>query len=82
MQQFPFGQVLVKYMVGALNVTNMIISFPFYFQISLREGCKKILVADSFGLMRRLVKTQKKAISVESKFMKAITVFVYVYFLI
>ncbi|XP_045167945.2 vacuolar protein sorting-associated protein 41 homolog isoform X2 [Mercenaria mercenaria] len=35
-------------------------------QISLREGCKKILVADSFGLMNRLVKTQKKAISVDT----------------
>ncbi|XP_052801970.1 vacuolar protein sorting-associated protein 41 homolog isoform X2 [Mya arenaria] len=35
-------------------------------QISLREGCKKILVADSYGLMNRLVKTQKKAISVET----------------
>ncbi|KAH3717295.1 hypothetical protein DPMN_060078 [Dreissena polymorpha] len=35
-------------------------------QISLREGCKKILVADSFGLMGRLIKTQKKAISLET----------------
>ncbi|WAQ93716.1 VPS41-like protein [Mya arenaria] len=38
--------------------------YPAY--ISLREGCKKILVADSYGLMNRLVKTQKKAISVET----------------
>lgn len=35
--------------------------------MSLREGCKKILVADSFSLMNRLIKTQKRAISVDSK---------------
>ncbi|CAH1788445.1 unnamed protein product [Owenia fusiformis] len=34
-------------------------------QISLREGCKKILVADCFGLLDKLVKTQRKGISVE-----------------
>ena len=32
--------------------------------------------------MRRLVKTQKKAISVESKWMKAFTGFAYVYFIL
>ncbi|KAK7508589.1 hypothetical protein BaRGS_00000155, partial [Batillaria attramentaria] len=34
-------------------------------QISLREGCRKILVADSFNLLERLVKTQRKAIFME-----------------
>ncbi|KAK7109649.1 hypothetical protein V1264_013653 [Littorina saxatilis] len=34
-------------------------------QISLREGCRKILVADSFNLLERLVKTQRKAIFLE-----------------
>ncbi|ESO87990.1 hypothetical protein LOTGIDRAFT_126722, partial [Lottia gigantea] len=34
-------------------------------QISLREGCKKILVADSFNLMERLINTQKKGVFVE-----------------
>ncbi|KAL3832067.1 hypothetical protein ACJMK2_023745 [Sinanodonta woodiana] len=34
-------------------------------QICLRDGCRRILVADSFNLMARLVKTQKKAISVD-----------------
>ncbi|XP_041366904.1 vacuolar protein sorting-associated protein 41 homolog [Gigantopelta aegis] len=34
-------------------------------QISLREGCRRILVADSFNLMERLVKTQKKAVYVD-----------------
>ena len=36
-----------------------------YIQISLREGCRKILVADSFNLLERLVKTQRKAILIE-----------------
>ncbi|XP_069111688.1 vacuolar protein sorting-associated protein 41 homolog [Argopecten irradians] len=35
-------------------------------QMSLREGCKRILVADSFNLMDRLVKTHKRGISVNS----------------
>ncbi|KAL4222561.1 Vacuolar protein sorting-associated protein 41 [Mactra antiquata] len=35
-------------------------------QMSLRKGCKTILVADSFNLMNRLIKTQKRAISVDS----------------
>ncbi|KAK6166083.1 hypothetical protein SNE40_022857 [Patella caerulea] len=34
-------------------------------QISLREGCKKILVADSFNLMERLVNTQRKGVFVD-----------------
>lgn len=37
-------------------------------QISLREGCRKILVADSFNLLERLVKTQRKAIFLEGMF--------------
>lgn len=36
--------------------------------MSLREGCKRILVADSFNLLDRLVKTQKRAVSVDSKY--------------
>ncbi|XP_064648417.1 vacuolar protein sorting-associated protein 41 homolog [Lineus longissimus] len=35
-------------------------------QIALREGCKKILVSDCFGLLTRLVKTQKKGTCIES----------------
>jgi len=34
-------------------------------QLSLRDGCRKILVADSFNLMERLVKTQKRAVFVD-----------------
>ncbi|XP_048239189.1 vacuolar protein sorting-associated protein 41 homolog [Haliotis rufescens] len=34
-------------------------------QISLREGCRKILVADSFNLMDRLVRTMKKGVFVD-----------------
>ncbi|XP_076460755.1 vacuolar protein sorting-associated protein 41 homolog [Babylonia areolata] len=34
-------------------------------QISLREGCRKILVADSFNLLERMVKTQRKAILID-----------------
>ncbi|PVD30846.1 hypothetical protein C0Q70_10121 [Pomacea canaliculata] len=33
-------------------------------QISLREGCRRILVADSFNLLERNVRTQRKAIFV------------------
>ena len=36
-------------------------------QISLREGCKKILVSDCFSLMERLNKIQRKGIRVEGK---------------
>ncbi|XP_065929628.1 vacuolar protein sorting-associated protein 41 homolog isoform X2 [Magallana gigas] len=35
-------------------------------QMSLREGCKRILVADSFNLLDRFVKTQKRAVSVDN----------------
>ncbi len=38
------------------------------FQISLREGCKKILVSDSFGLIEKLIKIQKRGIAVEGMF--------------
>ncbi|CAC5393534.1 VPS41 [Mytilus coruscus] len=38
----------------------------YYLQISLREGCRKILVVDSFNLLDRLIKTQKKGIAVSS----------------
>ncbi|KAL8579065.1 hypothetical protein ACOMHN_036004 [Nucella lapillus] len=34
-------------------------------QISLREGCRKILVADSYNLLERMVKTQRKAILID-----------------
>jgi len=34
-------------------------------QLSLRDGCRKILVADSFNLMERLVKTQKRGVFVD-----------------
>ncbi|KAH9500097.1 Vacuolar protein sorting-associated protein 41 [Bulinus truncatus] len=34
-------------------------------QLSLRDGCRKILVADSFNLLDRLVKTQKRGIFVD-----------------
>lgn len=37
----------------------------YYLQISLREGCKKILVADCFHLLTRLVKFQKRGILVD-----------------
>ncbi|XP_072029867.1 vacuolar protein sorting-associated protein 41 homolog isoform X2 [Amphiura filiformis] len=36
-------------------------------QISLREGCKKILVSDCFSLMERLNRIQKKGIRVEER---------------
>uniref|UniRef100_S4RIT6 Vacuolar protein sorting-associated protein 41 homolog n=1 Tax=Petromyzon marinus TaxID=7757 RepID=S4RIT6_PETMA len=36
-------------------------------EISLREGCKKILVADCVALMRRLQKVQRRAIYVEEE---------------
>ncbi|XP_078322203.1 vacuolar protein sorting-associated protein 41 homolog isoform X3 [Crassostrea virginica] len=35
-------------------------------QMSLREGCQRILTADSFNLLDRLVKTQKRAVSVDN----------------
>ncbi|KAK3103437.1 hypothetical protein FSP39_019243 [Pinctada imbricata] len=35
-------------------------------QMSLREGCKRILVADSFNLLDRLIKIQKRGISVDN----------------
>ncbi|XP_062569470.1 vacuolar protein sorting-associated protein 41 homolog isoform X1 [Saccostrea cucullata] len=35
-------------------------------QISLREGCRRILVADSFNLLDRLVKTQRRGVAVDS----------------
>ena len=38
-------------------------------QISLREGCKKILVADCFNLFTKLMKTQKKAVSLDGSIM-------------
>ncbi|XP_071158448.1 vacuolar protein sorting-associated protein 41 homolog [Mytilus edulis] len=38
----------------------------YHLQISLREGCKKILVVDSFNLLDRLIKTQRKGIAVSS----------------
>ncbi|XP_012936777.1 vacuolar protein sorting-associated protein 41 homolog [Aplysia californica] len=34
-------------------------------QLSLRDGCRKILVADSFNLMERLVKTQRRGVFVD-----------------
>jgi len=34
-------------------------------QLSLRDGCRKILVADSFNLMERLVKTQRRGCFVD-----------------
>ncbi|CAG2242016.1 unnamed protein product [Mytilus edulis] len=38
----------------------------YHLQISLREGCKKILVVDSFNLLDRLIKTQRKGIAVSN----------------
>ncbi|XP_061193823.1 vacuolar protein sorting-associated protein 41 homolog isoform X5 [Saccostrea echinata] len=35
-------------------------------QMSLREGCRRILVADSFNLLDRLVKTQRRGVAVDS----------------
>ncbi|XP_059151993.1 vacuolar protein sorting-associated protein 41 homolog isoform X2 [Physella acuta] len=34
-------------------------------QLSLRDGCRKILVADSFNLLERLVKTQRRGVFVD-----------------
>lgn len=34
-------------------------------QLSLRDGCRKILVSDSFNLMDRLVRTQKRGVFVD-----------------
>ncbi|XP_013388215.1 vacuolar protein sorting-associated protein 41 homolog [Lingula anatina] len=36
-------------------------------QMSLREGCQKILVKDCYGLLERLVKTQRRGICVDSE---------------
>ena len=40
----------------------------FIFQISLREGCRKILVSDCFGRLQKLVKTQTRGISIAGTF--------------
>lgn len=39
----------------------------FNLQISLREGCKKILVKDSVSLLQRLSKVQQKGVSVDDE---------------
>ena len=39
----------------------------FGFQISLQEGCKKILVSDGLSLLERLIKTQKRGIFVDGE---------------
>jgi len=36
-------------------------------QISLREGCRKILVADCYQLLQKLVRIQKKGVYVDGK---------------
>jgi len=36
-------------------------------QISLREGCQKILVSDCYHLLEKLVRAQKKGIYVDGK---------------
>ena len=38
-----------------------------FLQISLREGCKKILVSDCFGLIEKLTRTQRRGVNVEEK---------------
>ncbi|ELU13950.1 hypothetical protein CAPTEDRAFT_174173 [Capitella teleta] len=38
----------------------------FNLQMSLREGCKKILISDCFLLLQKLIKTQKRGIRVEN----------------
>lgn len=37
----------------------------YYLQISLREGCKKIIVSDCYHLLGKLVKLQRKGIHIE-----------------
>lgn len=34
--------------------------YQYNLQVSVQEGCKKILVSDYFNLLRKLVKTQQK----------------------
>jgi len=53
---------------NCVSILHVFFMISMCFQISLQEGCKRILVADSFGLMGRLVKTQKKAISLDSMY--------------
>ena len=40
---------------------------PSCVQVSLQEGCRKILVADGFNLLRRMITTQRRAIYVDGE---------------
>jgi len=51
-------------------------------QISLREGCRKILVADCYQLLQKLVRIQKKGIYVDGKLKKSfISICIYCYYI-
>jgi len=49
----------------------------FVLQISLREGCKKILVSDCYHLLEKLVRVQKKGIYVDGKPRNVIYLFLF-----
>ncbi|XP_048755315.1 vacuolar protein sorting-associated protein 41 homolog isoform X2 [Ostrea edulis] len=59
-------QIKVGMKIPGLRDSLVKILQDYNLQMSLREGCRKILVADSFNLLDRLVKTQRRGISMDS----------------
>ncbi|KAL5007431.1 hypothetical protein ScPMuIL_016237 [Solemya velum] len=59
-------QIQEKMEIPGLRDSLVKILQDYNLQISLREGCRKILVADSFHLLERIIKTQRRGLSVDN----------------